>query len=389
MNSNEVFETIELWPRVSRVLSLEELTKGKYPEKETQLMGFCYKIAEEANQGKVRDDKEAAFLHPLNVSHYLVLAQVDFLTVCAGLWHDLLEEERDTYLGKMPGISDSQILSRLEVNLKNKLEGQLIYLGFDFSSSKIIDSIWLLTRHKKHRYYKSIAEIFNYLEEEIRERAMEVKLADRIHNIQTIGIYPEEEQIFQCFKNIFILNNTKRYLMEKEEEGKKNPAIEKLFKKCGKATYERLFRMAQDFLKEPLIFEEAVYLNLALKKYVHEKGGLWQVTDRKLQEGGHPSILYDGIVKKYNHRLHKDQERFEEITRQEFEYCKRTFGRLQLDNKLIWKGMDYKDTITLMEVVGRLIYKEDYYIKGFECSELCSRGRVCEKEGEVNQKSGP
>lgn len=333
-------------------------------------------------------------MHPLNAAYFLTKARADFLTVCTGLWHDILEEQRDTYFEeqKAPSITDTGVLKDLGIIQESRLEAELATLKLGYPSTEIMESIALLTRHKKHRYYKSISEIFNYPDRIIKERAMAVKLADRLHNILTVEIYPDKEKIYQCFKNLFILNNTKKYLMEEdgnksedETENKtihreRNPVLKKLFKKCSKATYQTLLEISWELLEQhPLLKKEAVYLELALKKYNLEFRALWQVTKPHLQKGEHPIRLYDGIIMKYSARLHQEKREFGRLTQKGLDYCRKTFSRLRLEPDLVCSGMDYKDAIALMEVLAHLIYKPDYYLEGFECSELCHRGRACEK----------
>lgn len=405
MFSREIFEDIELWEPFERRLEGKELAEG-YRRKEAELICFCYEETEKVyRKYPPRKNGEEAFRHPLNAAYFLSRAQADFLTVCAGLWHDLLEEERDIYFEKeekeektlnTPSITDTGVLRNLRILSESRLEAKLASLKLDFPAAEVMESILLLTRHKKHRYYKSISEIFSCPDRIIRERAIAVKLADRLHNIRTVEIYPDEEKIHQCFKNLFILNNVKNYLyIEKENPGedakkekesgriprrKRNPVLEKMFKKCAKATYRTLLEISGELLeRHPLLKEEAPYLELALKKYTHEYGGLWQVTRPHLKKGEHPIRLYDGIIMKYSARLHKEEEEFDRLTREGLDYCRKTFSRLHLEPELVPLGIEYKDALALKEVLARLLYKNNYYLKGFECSKLCHRGRICEK----------
>jgi len=77
---------------------------------------------------------------------------------------------------------------------------------------EVLGAVRLLTRHKRDCYYQSIIEIFVGDDEKMRERAIPVKLSDRIHNILCIESFNEQQRMFQCFKNLFILNNVKNIL---------------------------------------------------------------------------------------------------------------------------------------------------------------------------------
>ncbi|MEW5897412.1 MAG: hypothetical protein AB1668_06980 [Nanoarchaeota archaeon] len=76
--------------------------------------------------------------------------------------------------------------------------------------------------------------------------------------------------------------------------------------------------------------------------------------------------------------FHHSMKDLKQMFQQEVGYCRRTFSSLQIDDETLRLSIDYKDTLALMEIIGRLLYKKDYFVNGFECSELCHRKRMCE-----------
>ena len=53
------------------------------------------------------------------------------------------------------------------------------------------------------------------------------------------------------------------------------------------------------------------------------------------------------------------------------------------------RAMFYKDAMALKEVVASLLYHDTYVISGFECSNLCRRGRDCRRSQTVEMCARP
>ena len=213
---HKAFVKAEHWPRESDLKKLEVALKPLL--KKSKLFAFLYhKTNKLYSQIPKRKDGEKAIIHPLNtVLNLLRVGIKDEVILCCGLVHDYVEEKVDLYrdLNKIDdnnskGIKD---LDEYEDYFFEKSREQLI----DFclknnvntnKATKIIETTRLLTRHKRDYYYQSICTIFTHQDLEIREIALLVKLADRMHNVLCIHCFNEQERIYQCFKNIFILNN--------------------------------------------------------------------------------------------------------------------------------------------------------------------------------------
>lgn len=340
---------------------------------------YLYQITERL-YGKLplRKNGENPLIHPLNVMINLKKAEInDEITLCAGLIHDYIEESVDVYRDANKIKEDAKgikILDAYEEKVFVDLEEELRLFSkekkINFWVIKDILSVTkLLTRHKRDFYCRSIIELFICDDEKIREKAIQVKLADRIHNILCIESFNEQQRMFQCFKNLFILNNTKKYF--KERAGKQSPATEKLFKKCGKATYDA-------FLKVCLLCEDKGIKNvtsmiqLAFKKFALENNGLWEVTEFNEKEK-HPVRLFQGIIRKYDYRLHHEWKFFDGIKDNEFRYCKRFFADFKFNDEQIRAIIDYKDAYSSKELVAYLMYLPNYTLGNFDYDKLFRR----------------
>lgn len=385
-----VYKILEHWKPTNEILLVEELTDPK--RKLAPLFSYIYNKIKEVYKGlPKRKDGQDPFVHPLNVVWDLKKAQVeDDITLCAALLHDFVEEKIDLHKVKNKIKEDKegiQLLDKHELEVFRSLENELEQFCEENSLDlkfveEIITILKLLTRHKKHYYYRSISNIFRCKDEQIKAKAIQIKLADRIHNVQSLESFDEQEKIYQCFKNIFILNNTKKYLRERFGErtdpNKKIYSTDRLFVKCCKATFDTFLNVCRNCLYDKEVYEVSSMLQLAFRKFAHEWGGLWKITATG-KKGAHPIWLYHEIVKKYDARLHQERNRFEKIKKEEKAYCKKFFADYNFNEKQLQAIINYKDAYALKEVVARLLYKPNYIIPGFGCSELCCRGMICTK----------
>ena len=62
--------------------------------------------------------------------------------------------------------------------------------------------------------------------------------------------------------------------------------------------------------------------------------------------------LFQGIVRKYDARLHHEWEKFESMKEAEYDYCRKFLQILNLLKKQIMALVDYKDAYSLKEVIA-------------------------------------
>jgi len=370
----KIFLDMEHWKAEKVISEPEEILSKKnklYP-----LFLHLYQITEELYAKlPMRKNGEHAFIHPLNVVYNLKKAGIiDEVTLCAGLIHDYVEESVDVYRDvnkikedirgiQILDVYEEEVFIALEENLKLFCKQSRI----DFSFVREILAVEkLLTRHKRDFYYQSIIELFVDSEERTRERAIQVKLADRIHNILCIESFNEQQRMYQCFKNLFILNNTKKFLIERK--GKHDFATEKLFKKCGKATYDAFLTVCK-LCEKKGIQSIVTMIQLAFKKFALATNGLGEVTTLDEKEK-HPMRLFHGVIRKYDFRLRHEWKQFDAVVKSESTYCKKFFANFNFTDEQIRAIMDYKDAYSCKEVVAHLMYLPDYTLGKFDYGKL-------------------
>ncbi len=329
-----------------------------------------------------RKDGQEAFIHPLNVVLALRDAKIsDEITLCVGLLHDYVEEIVDLYRDEHnldEDGKDIEKLDRYETEVFAGLEKDLVKHTDKTTAKNTIEALKLLTRHKRDFYYRSISNMFQHSHERVKEIAIQVKLADRMHNILSIECFSEEKRNYQCFKNLFILNNAKKYLLENPSrisDSREMPSTQLLFKRCAKATYDAYQRLCYLMMKKG-IGDTKSMLQLAFKKFALEKEGVWEVTKVDPEET-HLMRLFQGVVRKYDARLHHEWEKFESLKEAEYDYCRKFFADFNFSEEQIKAIVDYKDAYALKEVVAYLLYLPNYVIHRFISSELTEDARIC------------
>ncbi len=386
------FQVLQHWRSTRTILSAEQLigkdnSKNKaFPDNFKIIFNFLYeKTKQFYDTLPLRKNGEPAFIHPINVVLALKEAGIDnnfFVTLCAGLVHDYIEEQVDSYKEKH-GLSEegenAVVLDTAEKEFFRDFEKELTNFAAETGISsnvpiEIAAITRLLTRQKRDFYYQSICNLFTCPTLSIKEKAIQIKLADRMHNILSIDCFSEQERIYACFKNLFILNNTKKYLAELKGKavfsGELTPT-ERLFKRTAKATYDAFLRICE-ITAEKGIKEILSMLHLAFRKFAWEKNGILSVTELA-QEELHLMRLYHQVIRKYDCRLRHKYEELQKIRQDEYSYCQRFFADFNFSDEQIQAILDYKDAYSLKEVIGMLLYVPEYVVRRFEYNDLfCS-----------------
>jgi GTP pyrophosphokinase len=144
--------------------------RARHPRDETALIIRAYEAAARAHQGQLRNSGEAYISHPLAVATILAGLGLDDVTISAALLHDAVE---DTGFG----------LPEIEAEF-----------GPDVAA--IVDGVTKLDRVRfDSRQAQQAATMRKMLLAMAKDpRVLLIKLADRLHNMQTIAAMPEWKQ---------------------------------------------------------------------------------------------------------------------------------------------------------------------------------------------------
>ena len=142
----------------------------RHPKDPASLIVRAYETAAQAHQGQLRNSGEAYISHPLAVATILAGLGMDDVTIASALLHDAVE---DTAVG---------------------LEDIELDFGPDVAS--IVDGVTKLDRVRfDSRQAQQAATMRKMLVAMAKDpRVLLIKLADRLHNMQTIAAMPEWKQ---------------------------------------------------------------------------------------------------------------------------------------------------------------------------------------------------
>ncbi len=130
----------------------------------------AYFYAEQAHDGQRRKSGEPYVTHPLAVANILAGMHMDHQSLMAAMLHDVIEDTEIDYAG---------------------IEGQ-----FDTSVADIVDGVSKLTHLEFETKAEAQAENFQKMVLAMAEdiRVILVKLADRLHNMRTLGAMRPDKQ---------------------------------------------------------------------------------------------------------------------------------------------------------------------------------------------------
>lgn len=136
-----------------------------------ELLRRAYRFSEEAHRGQKRNSGEPYVTHAVEVAKILAELQLDSTTVASGLIHDVVEDTKMT-------IGD-------------------VEREFGAEIAAIVDGLTKIAKlptsgSKQDRQVESYRKLLLSIAKDAR--VIIVKLADRLHNMRTLGYLPEERQ---------------------------------------------------------------------------------------------------------------------------------------------------------------------------------------------------
>jgi GTP pyrophosphokinase len=123
----------------------------------------AYRFARRLHEGQTRDSGEPYMLHPLLVSHILAEMRMDTVCLQTGLLHDVVEDT---------SVTVDQVRKEFGADVARCVDGVTKLSKLDFFSAE-------------DRQAESFRKMLLAMVEDIR--VILVKLADRIHNMRTLG----------------------------------------------------------------------------------------------------------------------------------------------------------------------------------------------------------
>ena len=142
----------------------------EYNPEEVEIVKRAYEYADNLHNGQFRQSGEPYISHPLNVAYILTDMHADRDTICASLLHDTLE---DTIITK------EDIAHDFNQNVASLVDGVTKLSKMNFSS-------------KQDQNYANTRKIITGITEDVR--IIIIKLADRLHNMRTLGFKSEFKQ---------------------------------------------------------------------------------------------------------------------------------------------------------------------------------------------------
>lgn len=159
---------------------IDKLKSYMKPE-EIKLVEKCYNYVNKLHFDEKRLTGEDYIDHPLNIAYILSEVGSDVETICAGILHDVIDD---------CGITKEELVKEFTPTIAELVDGvtKINSLNFDLDSKAII---------------ANQRKIFVGLCEDVR--VITIRLADRLHNMRTLWVFPEKKQKEKARETLEIL----------------------------------------------------------------------------------------------------------------------------------------------------------------------------------------
>ena len=154
----------------AREHQLAERVRSYAPQADTTLIDAAYDVAAHAHGAQTRDNGDPYITHPIAVAEILAGYHLDVASICTALLHDTVEDT---------GVTARDIEAR-----------------FGATIAGLVDGVTKLTRLELQSDRTKQAENFRKLVLAMSRdiRVLLVKLADRLHNMRTLGFVAKRER---------------------------------------------------------------------------------------------------------------------------------------------------------------------------------------------------
>ena len=149
--------------------SILDQIKSYNPQTDLGIVERAYDLAERAHRGQKRKSGQDYVQHCLHTAQTLATMKLDTTTIAAGLLHDVL---------------DDTTIKAKEIEKEFGSEIAFLVQG--------ISKLGKIKYRGEKRYIENLRKMFLAMAEDIR--VVLIKLADRLHNMQTLRAIPERKQ---------------------------------------------------------------------------------------------------------------------------------------------------------------------------------------------------
>jgi HD domain len=204
-------------PAADPIASLREALRTTRPDADVELLRRAYDVAARCHRGQFRRSGDPYITHPVSVATILAGLGADDRTLCTALLHDTVEDTPYTLT---------------ELSREFGLEVAAMVTG-----SMALDSL-------RWRGGRQVARVIAAVES-ADSRVAAMKLADRLHNMQTIRFLPQAKQLRKARESldVFVPVSEQLHL----------PAVTSELETLASATLTRRQVAGHGLLRQPLI----------------------------------------------------------------------------------------------------------------------------------------
>ncbi len=152
--------------------NIVHLVADYIPEEGRRRIREAYAFASQVHEGRKRDSGEAYISHPLEVAHILASMRLDANTIVAGLLHSVLKEQ--------PPADEKEVARRFGEDVLNLVKGTTKITNVRYASREA---------HQAGNVRKLLLAMAADV------RVILIRLADRLHDMQTLEHSPRERQL--------------------------------------------------------------------------------------------------------------------------------------------------------------------------------------------------
>ncbi|MCS5669708.1 MAG: bifunctional (p)ppGpp synthetase/guanosine-3',5'-bis(diphosphate) 3'-pyrophosphohydrolase [Dehalococcoidia bacterium] len=153
------------------------------PEDGTKIVGQAYRFADKCHVGQMRKSGEPYIAHPLQTALFLADLHLDTNTIVAALLHDVVED---------CDVSLDEISRRFGPEVSKLVDGVTKLTRMDDKLQPPVEDVANLMDDAESLHAESLRKMLVSMAEDIR--VVLIKLADRLHNMNTLDALPPEKR---------------------------------------------------------------------------------------------------------------------------------------------------------------------------------------------------